>query len=147
MNIDMDVTSSVDELFEQPETADILDTASLEAHPADLHDVNAVVGAWSRQGGQVPAIFWEIDQRNASCGPRRAPAILHLQVAATDRIGLFDTMALSRNVHRIPRFECWDAVRDRMEMVVEIDDYAPWLMIDQSHAGVVTVGRKGMKQT
>src|SRR5580692_9699299 len=101
MNINMHVTSGVDKLFEQAETAAILDTASLEAHPADLHDVNTVIGAWCRQRGQVPAIFWKVDQRGSSCGPRRAPAILHLQVAATDRIGLFDTMALSRDVHRI----------------------------------------------
>lgn len=136
----MSVASGIDKWFEHAETAGILDSSRLEAHPADLNYMNVAVDAPLLKRDQVPAIIRKIDQSETPRCPACASVILHLQVTTAERISMVDAMTLSRDVDLVTRFEFRNAVRNWMEVIVEIYNYPPGLVINEPYASVVTIG-------
>ena len=147
MKVNVDMTTGVGELFKHSKAAGVVYPTRLEAHPADLNDMDSVIDAPFRKRSRVPTIFREIDNRLTPSNSGDASVILHFQIATADRIGTLDAIALTCNIHGKTSLECWKGACHRIEMVVEINDYPSWLVSDKLGADIIATRRKDMKQT
>ena len=94
MEIDVKVAAGAHKFLENSIGAHIDLAERLQPHPADLRDMNFAVPAALRQRSFIPAIFWEQNKWLVAAQSCPFSPILHLQVAAANRVSVFKTKRL-----------------------------------------------------